>query len=75
MHADDLTKWCARTAIDATAVGVGIATLPISVPLLGAVKALRAPGRVIAVNVMDGTVPLVGPPLARALDGFLYEAA
>ncbi len=75
MHADEVAKRCARNAIDATAVGVGIVTLPVSLPLVGAARALRAPGRLVAITVMDGAVPVVGPPLARALDGFLYEAA
>ena len=44
------------------------AALPVSVPLLVAVKVLAAPGRVVAATMTDGAVPLVGPSIARTLD-------
>ena len=63
--------WFARTAIDVAARGIGIGTLPISIPIVGAVSALRASGRVVADNILEGTVPVFGPPVARTLDRLL----
>jgi hypothetical protein len=75
MDAEEVVKLCARTTIDVTALGVGIVALPISIPLVAAARALRASGRAVAVNLLDGTVPVVGPPIARTLEGLRYEAA
>ena len=58
-----------------SAFGIGVGTLPISLPFVVTARALRAPGHVVAVSVMDGSIPVIGPPIARALDGLLYEAA
>ena len=67
--------WCARTAIEVMAVGAGVATLPVSVPLVVAVKVLEKPRRIVADSFTNGTAPLVGPPIARTLDLVLGYAA
>ena len=67
--------WWARTTIEVLAVDVGVATLPVSSPLLVAVKVLGTPGRVVAGTVTNGAAPLVGPPLARTIDRVVEYAA
>lgn len=67
--------WCARAAIEVMAVSAGVVTLPVSVPLVVAVKVLETPGRIVADSVTNGTAPLVGPPIARTLDRVLGYAA
>ena len=74
MKAEKIAKWCVRTMIDASAFGIGVGTLPISFPLVVTARALRVPWRAVAVSAMDGSLPVIGPPIARALDGLLYEA-
>jgi hypothetical protein len=73
--AEEVVKSCARATIDVTARGVGIVALPLSIPVVAAARALRAPGRAVAINLLDGSVPVVGPPIARTLEVLLYEAA
>jgi hypothetical protein len=63
-----LAVWWARTTIEVMAISVGVAALPVSVPFLVACKVLEIPGRVVADTVVNGTAPLVGPPIARTVD-------
>ncbi len=67
--------WCARTAIEVLAVSAGVAALPVSVPVAMVVKAFETPGRIVVSTVTDGTIPLVGPPIARTVDRVLGYAA
>jgi hypothetical protein len=67
--------WCARIAIEVMAVSAGMAALPVSVPVVILVKAFETPGRIVASTVTDGTIPLVGPPIARTVDRVLGYAA
>ena len=69
--AERMAIWCARVAIDATTSGLGISPLPISVPLAGAARVLGGPGREAVGTIIDGTFPVVGPPVAWALDQVL----
>jgi hypothetical protein len=57
------------------AVSAGVAALPVSVPVVILVKAFGTPGRIVAGTVTDGTIPLVGPPIARTVDRVLGYAA
>ena len=66
---------CARIAIEVEAVSAGVAALPVSVPVLIVVKALETPGRIVASTFTAGTIPLVGPPIARTVDRVLGYAA
>ena len=52
-----------------------MAALPVSVPVVMVVKAFETPGRIVASTVADGTIPLVGPPIARTVDRVLGYAA
>lgn len=64
-------RWCARAAIETMAWGVGVAALPAALGIVGVAKVLRRPSRVVADNVLDGSVPVLGPPVARTLDRLL----
>lgn len=64
-----------RIAIEVEAVSAGVAALPVSVPVLIVVKALETPGRIVASTFTAGTIPLVGPPIARTVDRVLGYAA
>lgn len=67
--------WWTRTTIEVMAISAGVATLPVLVPLLVAVKLVERPGRVVAYIVTNGTAPFVGPPIARTIDRVLGYAA
>ena len=73
--AERMAIWCARAAIDATASGLGISALPISVPLVGAARVLGGPGREAVGSVIDGTFPFIGSLVAWALDQLLEASA
>jgi hypothetical protein len=67
--------WWLRSAIEVMAVSVGVATLPVSAPVLVAIKLLEGPGRAVADTVSNGAAPLVGAPIARTVDRVLGSAA
>lgn len=67
--------WIVHTIIEVVAIGVGIATLPVSVPVALAVKAIEIPGRHIVDSVTNGSTPIVGPSIARTIDRAMGYAA